>query len=330
MSNSEMMTGTLREQVLSILMDNANEYRSGEAIAAQLQVSRTAVMKAVNALRGAGYAISSCRHLGYRLDDVPDTLDAQRIRAYTEAHGLQIDVLTFPTIDSTNNEGKRRAHDLARPLLLAADEQTSGRGRRGRSFYSPNKTGLYMTIVVPTVLPLQTIALCTQMMAVSAARAVESLDGPKLRIKWVNDLYLDEKKVAGILTEAVTDLETQQVTAVVCGIGLNLTTDSFPDELHGRAASLGAVRRSELAAAITMFFLKLMSQLPDISQWMDDYRARSLVIGNALSFVRNGCEYHGIGKEIDDQGALVVKLDDGIEVTLSSGEVSIAPDFTRS
>ena len=323
------MAGTLREQVLSILMDNTKEYRSGEAIAAQLYVSRMAVMKAVNALRASGYTISSHRHLGYRLDDVPDVLDAQRICAYTESHGLQIDVMTFPTIDSTNNEGKRRAHDLTRPLLLVADEQTNGRGRQGHSFYSPDKTGLYMTIVVPTVLPLQTIALCTQMMAVAAARAVESLNGPKLQIKWVNDLYLEEKKVAGILTEAVTDLETQRATAVVCGIGLNLTTASFPDEIHDKAASLGAVKRSELAAAITVCFLELMDQLPDISFWMEDYRNRSLVIGRGLSFVRNGCEYHGVGKEIDDQGGLVVKLDDGNEVTLSSGEVSIMPDFTR-
>ena len=238
---------------------------------------------------------------------------------------LDVDIQAFQEIDSTNNEGKRRAHGLKKPLLLLADHQTQGRGRQGHSFYSPVATGLYMTIVVPTTLPLSTIALCTQIMAVSALHAVRKTGGPQLQIKWVNDLYLGSKKTAGILTEAVTDSGTQKTVAVVCGIGLNITTTDFPDDIRNSAGSLGPIDRYDLAAEITASFLQMMEDLPDTAGWLEEYRQNSLVLGRPLNFALNGRTYYGIGKEIDDQGRLIVKLEDGNEVTLSSGEVSVVP-----
>ncbi len=318
----------LQISVLKALENRNGSYISGEQLAGELEVSRTAVMKAVHSLRNQGYCISSVRRLGYKLDRTPDQLNAETIRGLLMHSGFNVDVQAYKTIDSTNNEGKRLAHNLKKPLLLLAEEQTMGRGRQGHSFYSPASTGLYMTIVVPSSLPLETIALCTQAMAVAAYRAVTASGGPELSIKWVNDLYLGEKKTAGILTEAVTDLETMRATAVVCGIGLNLTTLQFPDDIMNKAGSIGALDRNSLAVGITTHFLALFKELPDTSGWLKTYKERSLVLHKKLSFSMNGNEYQAVGKEIDDQGRLIVELEDGSETTLSSGEISIIPSFS--
>ena len=316
----------LQARVLEMLEERRGSFLSGEIMAEKLNVSRTAVMKAVKSIKDQGFVITSVRRMGYRLDGVPDVLDAEKIRKQLRDSGWDVTVEVFRSIDSTNNEGKKRAHDLNKPVLLVAEEQTMGRGRQGHSFYSPAKTGLYMSIVIPTALSLKTVALCTQLMAVAAVRAVDKLHGPYLRIKWVNDLYLDTKKTAGILTEAVTDLESQRVTAVVCGIGINLTTSEFPDDICRSAGALGQLERNGLAAEITGEFLKLTKELPDTSPWMDEYRQRSLVLGRPLSFTLNGQDYHAVGKEIDGQGRLVVELEKGSLLTLSSGEVSVIPE----
>lgn len=316
----------LQSQVLSILKERKNTFVSGEIIAEKLSVSRTAVMKAVNSLKENGYAITSVPRLGHRLEQVPDILDADSIRHRLLENNVEADVVVFQTIDSTNTEGKKRADHLSRPLLLLAEEQTMGRGRQGHSFYSPRTTGLYMSLVVPVSLPLTTIAFCTQAMAVAAARTVEALGGPALQIKWVNDLYLADRKVAGILTEAVTDLETQQATAVICGIGINLTTKDFPETIMSTAGALGRMDRNILAAEINALFLKMINELPDTDIWLNEYRQRSLVLKRTLSFSVNGHAYHAVGKEIDDQGRLVVGFKDGNTMTLSSGEISVIPE----
>ena len=223
----------LQNRVLSMLIRRDGAYLSGEAMAESLHVTRAGVLKAIRALQAEGYMVQSVRRIGHRLVGPPPVLNAEYIETRLQAVGLDLWVRVFDTIDSTNNEGKRGAHHLIRPQLIAADTQTAGRGRRCHSFYSPPGSGLYMSVVVPTSLPMSDAALSTQVMAVAASRAIESLDGPPIRIKWVNDLYHGKKKVAGILTEAVTDLETQRTEAIVCGIGLNLTTEAFPEELIG-------------------------------------------------------------------------------------------------
>ena len=317
----------LQAKVLNLLKANRGAFISGESIANAASVSRTAVMKAVNALKNQGYEISSQRRCGYMLENGPDALNETLIHEKLHDLDCDTDVQVYETIGSTNNEGKKQAHNLEKPLIIVSEQQTMGRGRQGHSFYSPAGSGLYLTIVTPSELPFSTMALCTQLMAVAAVRAVKAAGGPELRIKWVNDLYLGTKKTAGILTEAVSNLETQKAEAVVCGIGLNLTTSVFPDEINGIAGSLGKLDRNILTAEIASRFLKMAGELPDTSSWLGEYRERSFVIGHPLSFTLNGELLHGIGKEIDDQGRLIVSLEDGSDIVLSSGEVSIIPEL---
>ena len=317
---------TLQNQVLSILQASAGDYVSGEGIAARLHVSRAAVFKAVRALRQSGYPVEALRKCGYCLPYAPEELCEERIQALLREAGHEVSVRVFSSIDSTNSEGKRTAQELTQPLLIAAETQTAGRGRQGHSFYSPAHTGLYMTIVAPTALPYRTVALCTQMMAVAAVQVLENLGSPEISIKWVNDLYYCKNKIAGILTEAVSDLEARQVSAVVCGIGINLTTAVFPEEIREKAGSVGRLERNQLAAGIASMFLDYMSLLPDVSPWMPFYRQRSMVLGKPLSFTRDHVLYHGVGSEIDDEGRLRVELAEGGSVWLDSGEISIVPD----
>ncbi|MBQ8081084.1 MAG: HTH domain-containing protein, partial [Clostridia bacterium] len=160
-----------KDRVLIRLEEAGPQGVSGEALAKELQVSRAAVWKAIQALRAEGVAIESAPGSGYRLAG-PASLSREGILRALEEAGISVDVETFRSIDSTNSEARRRGMEIRRPLLLAADEQTAGRGRQGRSFYSPSLSGVYLTLAMPTRLPLQDAALATQAMAVAAARAV--------------------------------------------------------------------------------------------------------------------------------------------------------------
>ncbi len=310
----------LKDEVLLLLKQANGEYISGQALARQLCVSRNAIWKAVSALKADGCAVDAATNRGYALLSAPDALDEGQMAVLLRGSG--IDVQCFNVIDSTNAEGRRRAADLKHPLLLVADAQTAGRGRRGRSFYSPQKTGLYMTLTVPIALPLPDAALATQALAVAAVRAVCQCGGPELSIKWVNDLFYENRKVAGILTEAVANMETGETAALVCGIGMNLTTEDFPDDVRDVAGTLGRLERSRLAAQIALNLLPMLRALPE-RPWMDEYRRRSFLLGQDVSFSQNGVSYIARADAIDDIGRLLVTLPNGTQMALSSGEVSV-------
>lgn len=319
----------LKNQVLTRLIASRGVFLSGQTLAEEMNVTRGAIWKAVDALKADGYAVESVRNRGYSLIKSPDILRADEIVYLLLKGGEKADVLCFDSIDSTNAEARRRAGALTRPLLILSDTQTAGRGRSGHSFYSPKRTGLYMTVALPVSLSLKAAALSTQAMAVAAVRAAAETGGPELSIKWVNDLYLSGLKVAGILTEAVSDMETGEVTAVICGIGVNLTTEDFPAELAGVAGALGALDRNHLAARIALNFLTLARALPS-APWMGEYRAHSMLLGQKITFVQNGREYRAKAKTIDDEGRLIVSPDEGGEMVLASGEVSVRPADTSN
>ncbi len=316
----------LRQRIYMVLKENKGQFVSGERLARENGVSRAAVSKAVRVLCGEGCDIEAVTRQGYRLREYPPGLQADAISRWLKKLEADARVCCFSSIDSTNTEARRRAGELTGPTLFAADSQTAGRGRQGHTFYSPVSTGLYMTVAVPVRLPLQDAALATQAMAVAAVRAVRAAGGPELRVKWVNDLYYQGKKVAGILTEAISDLESGLVAALLCGIGYNLTTRVFPDGLQQIAGVIGRLDRNELAARTTAEFLRLAASLPDTSGWLPEYTGHSLVLGRGLSFEQNGQVFHAVGETIDEKGRLIVRMADSSLRTLSSGEISIRPD----
>ncbi|MDO4492728.1 MAG: biotin--[acetyl-CoA-carboxylase] ligase [Clostridia bacterium] len=228
----------------------------------------------------------------------------------------------YAEIDSTNTEGKRLIRaGAALPLLLVADHQTAGRGRLGRNFYSPKNTGLYFTLVVsPHGGPADAVPL-TQAAAVAALRAIRRLTGADVTVKWVNDLYLGPKKIAGILTEAAAAPDGS--LAVLIGIGINLTTEDFPEDIAERAGALRTDIPKETLLTEIVKELLPFAQNPGDRSWLEDYRSCSNVVGKRVNVLRGETSRVAEALEIGDDGALLVRFEDGSEEALTSGEISI-------
>ncbi len=241
----------------------------------------------------------------------------------------------FDTVDSTNSEARRHAAEESCPALYLARTQTGGRGRLGRSFHSPADTGLYMTLAYSTDRPLAEAVRVTALAAVAAVSAIEALTDRSPRIKWVNDLYLGDAKLAGILTEAVTLADGG--TRMLVGIGINLSTESFPAGLRAPATALFAADEAHtvtdafvgtLAGEIARRLLDLAAQtmhdecLPDGESCLDVYRRHLLWVGRRVTCTRGHEVFEGIIRGVDDDYSLLVDAD-GSLVTLGSGEITI-------
>ena len=235
-----MTTTPTKERVLRALEAREGAHVSGAQLARELGVTRNSVWKAVNALRREGYHIDATTNRGYALSHEDDLLSASGIRRF-----LPADAPLLPTVrkslDSTNAEALRRAVDGApEGTVIVAEEQTAGRGRRGRSFFSPAGTGIYLSILVRPALAAERAHLLTCSAAVAVAEAIEACAGVDASIKWVNDVYCRGKKVAGILTEGSFDLEGGVLQHAVVGIGVNVRPPhaGFPAEIAERAGAV--------------------------------------------------------------------------------------------
>ena len=249
-------------------------------------------------------------------------LSVQRLCRGLQAAKNAPALYVFDEIDSTNQEAKRMAADgFTGSALIAADRQTAGRGRMGRSFYSPAQTGAYFSVLYTPAAPLFDAVRITSAAAVATMRAIRALTGKQTLIKWVNDLYLDGKKVCGILAEAVSVGGGSQV---ILGIGVNLCTAEFPKELASIAGGLGAfdVSPSDLIARIYCELEGYLNDPNDLS-WLGDYRTYSMVIGKEITWIEGGEPCAGHALAIDSDGALLVRRNDGTQHRLHTGEISV-------
>ena len=292
------------------------------ALSSALGLDKAALKSAASALVREGYPV---RWLGSACRMEPD---ADRVTGETLACWLpDRAVFAYETLDSTNAEARRRPN--APPgSLFVAETQTAGRGRMGKSFFSPGQSGLYMSLVLAAPAP-EEMLLTTPAAAVAVCEALEALTPLCPRIKWLNDLYLGGKKVCGILTEAVADAETQQIRRLVVGIGINCRGADFPPELAEIAGSLNlvGVSRSRLAGEIVRRLEDRMAHLGSASL-MAAYRARSLMPGRRVRYQQNGQFFAGTAEGVDDQGRLLVRLEGGGLAALDSGEVQLT-DWER-
>ncbi len=313
---------TLRDRIIYMLESKKGEFVSGQDIAQCAGVSRSAVAKCVNSLKDEGFDITSVNNLGHCLNNSCGILSEGAVRAYLNDSDDEVRV--FKTIDSTNTEAKRAlAGGLSGDALFVADEQTEGHGRRGRSFYSPKEHGIYFSCILHPEVSLAESTSLTTAAAVAVCEALKKLTKKEPRIKWVNDIFIDGYKVCGILTEAVSDFESGRVQAAIVGIGINLTTELFPEELKGIAASVGvSTDRCALVADIYSRLKALCEGLPDKS-FMERYREYSLVLESTVFFNRNGTDHTAKAVAIHDDGGLEVICDSGEKMILNSGEISI-------
>lgn len=309
----------LKDEILDYLCSHSGDYVSGEELARSLGKSRAGVWKSVKALQTDGYKIAAVTNRGYMFDSNNDILNESELKKYIN---FDCNVAFYKTIDSTNNEAKRIVADGdTKPLLVVGEEQTAGRGRQGKSFYSPAKTGIYMTLVVHPMAQLQNAVTVTTAASVAVCKAIEKLTDITPQIKWVNDVYVDGKKICGILTEAVTDFETQTVTSVIIGIGVNLKTHSFPSDVQNASCLEAPVKRAEFISTVANELNGIVTG--DYSAFIDYYRAHSMIVGKDINFIKNGVTTPAKAIGIDDVGGLEVELTDGTHETLRSGEITV-------
>lgn len=317
----------LKEEILQILEENKGSFVSGEHIAEKLYVSRNAVWKSVDSLKKNGYRIDAVRKRGYCLSEDSNIFSTQAILAALPSSLREfINIEIKPITGSTNTDLKKSAENGATEgTVLIALEQTGGKGRLGRNFYSPKKTGLYMSILLRPVFPAEKSLYITTCAATAVSEAIDCSAGVRSSIKWVNDVYLDGKKVSGILTEASLDFESGGLHYAVCGIGVNISTEMFPDKLGNIAGSIYNGKkdlRAKLAAEIITRFFDYYNTLEQL-KFLDEYRRRSFLIGEHIEFIMNNKDFSGVAEDIDEKARLVVKLDNGEIIALSSGEVQL-------
>lgn len=315
-----------KDQLLRLLEENCEQFVSGEALAQKIGVGRNSVWKAVATLRAEGYDIAAVTNRGYCLSQESDLLSPASIERHLPAgHPFRISVRK--SLDSTNAEARRRALEGATEgTVIIAEEQTAGRGRRGKTFFSPAGSGIYLSIVLRPELAADRAQYLTCAAAVACARAIEQICNKKALIKWVNDIYCDGRKVAGILTEGSVDMEGGGLEYAVLGIGINVRepADGFPDELAERAGSVcgtepGAVR-SALAAEVLAQFWQLYENVFD-RKFYEDYQRRCFLIGQhiVVSLGTRRVRARAIG--LTDDFKLIIQLPDGTTRELPYGEV---------
>ena len=322
----------LKEKVLQILENMQGEAISGEEIAKELSVSRNSVWKSVNSLKRDGYKIISQANRGYILSLENEIFSANRIK---QLCNFDINVIMLDDATSTNDVAKELAIQGAREsTVVIAKKQSNGRGRLGRSFISNEDNGLYMSIILrPQVSVSQSIDI-TLIGAVSALEAIESTSDRECSVKWVNDIYIKDKKVCGILTEASMNFESGCLDYAIVGIGINVIPpkNGFPEEISDIATSIyekSAPKnyKSILCAQIIDRFLTHYKKITERG-YLELYRERSNIIGKEVNVYRGNDVISGTAIDIDDNANLVVKTSDGI-VRFNSGEARVRKNESK-
>ena len=344
----------LRDKVLNVLEEKKGEPVSGESLAELLGVSRTAVWKAVTSLKKEGYPIDAKTNKGYSLSSESDKLSEVAIRAclsklspYEKYLKEESDnnllnsidcignIIILDTVDSTNNEAKRLVasaaslEDIPFGTVIIAENQSAGKGRRGRSFYSPVANSVYMSFILKPTATIENSLLITIAAGVAVCRAIEATcdDTQRPEIKWVNDIFVNKKKICGILTEAISDIESGEIESLVLGIGVNINIpeEDFPKELRDIAGSVKIApgKRNQFAATLSSEVFSIYYAMAEGKEIIPEYRARSMMEGREIIVVKGKNEEKATALSVSDNGGLSVEYPDGRREILRSGEVSI-------
>lgn len=319
-----------KDTVLALFEKNKGFYISGEKIADELNISRTAVWKAVKKLQSEGYEIKAVTNRGYCLSKEADVLTVRGIRSYLNDNCKDLRPEVFVRVDSTNSVCLEKALEgESEGYVAVAGSQSAGRGRRGKAFFSPAESGIYMSLLLrPVGLSEDQVLRFTTMAAAAVSEAIEAVSEKKAEIKWVNDVFVNGKKVCGILSEASYGIENRNLECVIIGIGINAYEPSggFPSAISDVAGCVfdepKTGLKNRLTAEVLNRFMDYYKKLPD-TPYSAEYIKRSMVTGKDVT-VHKGKEQlpaHVLG--IDNEFGLKVLYEDGTVEVLRSGEISI-------
>jgi BirA family transcriptional regulator, biotin operon repressor / biotin---[acetyl-CoA-carboxylase] ligase len=321
----------MKEALLHMLSVNEGEFVSGQEISDKLNCSRTAIWKHISELRKNGYAIEAVQKRGYRLLSSPDLVTAEEVSLYT-GKGLFGKKITY--VKSVNST-QEIAHNLARDgaiegSIVLADEQTGGRGRLGRPWQSPAGTGIWMSLILRPEIPLQKAPQLTLLIAVAASKAIEKVTGLEAAIKWPNDLLINGKKTAGILTEL--QAEADSIHSVIVGIGMNVNQESkdFSEEIAQIATSLAieggqTYKRAEIIGALlqeieTLYHQYLQKGFGVVKLL---WESRAFSLGKRITARSVSGSITGYAKGITDEGVLLLEDDTGKVHSIYSADIEI-------
>ena len=319
----------MKEKLLKILREN-REYLSGQQLCEHFGVSRTAVWKVIRQLKEDGYEIEAVKNKGYRIREIPDIMTSAELGSRLHTEWMGRNCVYLETVDSTNTYAKRLAEDGAPAgTLVVAEEQTGGKGRRGRGWTASKGSNIMMTLLLRPVIRPEHASRLTLLMALAVAEGIQNVTGLPAGIKWPNDVVVHGKKVCGILTEMSTEID--YINHVVIGAGIKVNQEEFPEELRTMAGSLCAefgkkICRAELTAEIlgrmeTLYEVFLRTE--DLSALYQKYNEYCVNCGREIRVLEPGNEYTGFADGINEAGELLVRKSDGNMVRVYAGEVSV-------
>lgn len=319
----------MKEEILRLLR-SADGYISGQELCNRFGVSRTAVWKAINQLKEAGYEIEAQQNKGYRLMAAPDLMTEAEIKSLMHTDWVAKEVLYFDTIDSTNTKAQELAEKgYPSGTLVVADKQESGKGRRGRSWVSPSGTGIFMTLMIKPDINPNNASMLTLVAALAVAKAITSVTGEEAMIKWPNDIVVNSKKVCGILTEM--NAQFDYINNIVVGIGINVHNESFPEEISQMASSLmieaGGKRfhRAQIIAETMSYFEQYYDtflKTQDLSALVKEYDELLVNRNKSVRVLDPKEPFDGKAMGITPKGELIVDTWESRKL-VSSGEVSV-------
>ena len=318
----------MKNQILQILQSCPEEYKSGQELAERLECSRAAIWKSIQALQKQGVGIEAVPSKGYHLIPGQDWMTVSGIVEHLQPHFQDRPLTVLSSVDSTNKQLKERANRGEGEQILVAEHQTTGRGRMQRAFFSPQQTGVYFSILLsPKDWQLQDCAQLTTMAAVAACRAIERVCGKEVQIKWVNDLLLNGKKVCGILTEGVLDMENGRLSHAIVGVGMNVYAPQggFPETLQPIAGYLMEQPEPNIKNRLVAEFLNEFFSFyeGDKQAHAKEYRARSGVLGQEVNLHTASGVKQATVLDIDKDCRLVVQYPDGTQEVFQSGEITL-------
>lgn len=318
----------LKEKILNLLNEKETEFISGQYLAETFNVSRNAVWKAVNSLRQDGYNIYAVQNKGYTLDG-EGIFTGEIIKSYMKS---PVKIEYIPNVTSTNDiimeYGRKGIEEF---IAVVADSQSSGRGRKGRIFYSPDNAGTYFSILLRPNINFSESLYITTAAAAAVTEALKQLYNMDTEIKWVNDVYYNGRKICGILTEAHIDMESGTVDYAALGIGINVfePENSYHKDIKNIAGAAFCRSmfdnkiRCEITAKVIDIFYEYYKNLSDMT-FLNTYKSRSFLTGKNVTIEKNGIVQKAFVKGIDDKCRLSVMLENGIEENLNSGEVNLS------
>ncbi len=319
----------MKAEILALLRES-DKFVSGQELCNRFGVSRTAVWKVINRLKKEGYRIEAVQNKGYHMVSSPDVLSVYELESRIHTDWLGKEVVYKEITGSTNADVRKLAEDGAgNGLLVFADAQTAGKGRRGREWDSPKGTNLYFSVLLKPQFEPYKASMITLVAAYSVARAIRENIGLDAKIKWPNDIVIGKKKVCGILTEM--SMERDYIHHIVVGVGVNVNEDIFPEEIEGMATSLkiekgSLVQRAPLLSNILSEFEKnylAFLKAGDLTPFMDEYNSMLVNKGALVKVLDPKGEFSGIAGGINEEGMLIVFKENGQIEKVYAGEVSV-------